>query len=245
MAETEEKTYITPECQAAMIEHGVLMKDGKPAGMELMNKDVIRVAIASPEHFQRFQSLMLQSINLEDKLEYYDATIDFPDNIQELTSEAFAFWYSGKVEFVEFDDKPDLRIFAFDKEGAFGSFPVNTDLPSIGASEAIIGIGLQSYPTDQSIMGVIRHEIGHALFGVDHPHDAIRLSSESWADSRFGGQKVREEFAAKCNDLSQEAVTNWEGVMSYGPDGENDYDRGARDFVRTGIAPKPDGGMKP
>lgn len=240
---------ISDQCKAAMIEHGVLMKDGKPAGMKMMNRDVIRISIAKAGENESsphsFQTLMKQSINLEDKIEFYTSPTDFPDNIEELTREALGFWFDGEVEFVGYDEGPDVRIFAFDAEGAFGSFPENDDSPRISAEHALIGVGLKSYPTDDKLMGVIRHEAGHALFGVDHAHDGIRDSKASYAKLAFRTDDFLAHYLEVCEGVSEERVRNEVGVMSYGPDGINGYDRGTKELVQTGILPKLDGLPKP
>lgn len=240
---------ISDQCKAAMIEHGVLMNGDVPAGMEMINRDVIRVAIAQAGGHEdspnSLKSLMGQSINLEDKSEFYTTPVDFPENIEELTREAFSFWFEGEIEFVGYDEGPDLRMFAFDTDGAFGSFPVNTDQPDIGASKAIIGIGLQSYPTDEKLVGVIRHESGHSSFGVDHGHDGIEDSKASYAKLVFKTEDFLAHYLAACEGVSEDDVRNKVGVMSYGPDGVGDYDVGAKEFVQTGILPNSNGGAKP
>lgn len=241
MAETEEKTYITPQCQAAMIKHGVLMKDGKPAGMALMNKPVLRIALVEvgengklPHNFLTFSEGAWS-----EESKYFNKASIFTQLQKNTMKRGIEFWYKGKMEFVPFDEDSDISIFAFKDSnwgnGGLSTLPENDLVPSgtDGVSDKRI-IGINSDIHISIFSRYLQHEFGHSI-GILHPPNALDVYE----------YKQTEEGLCSEDDKNKIRDINGPGIMAYGDQLQNWYDRGARDFVRTGIPPKPVGGMKP
>lgn len=177
---------ISDQCRQAIIEYGILMNGDKPAGRNLMNLPVMRISIVQNE----FPSELMTPY-VENKLKQYGFTKPdvFPSGIEDSIKRAVGYWYNGKVEVVDLDENPDMRILAFHGSGTIGgfaSFPIH-DVFNIddkkgnsdnGSKDPIIAIDMRSqrfahkystrgYSLLERIEATIQHEFGHS-FGILH-----------------------------------------------------------------------------
>lgn len=147
---------ISEECKAAMVENGVLMKDGQPAGVVLMQKDTLRVAFIQKN--ENGGGVKPDSLS-PDLIEYLNLTgrlnllfqIDRPQGDYDIKTafvEGVSYWYDGAVEFVSPHEKPDLQVMLFaggmDMPYGFSSFPSNDhpDAYPYNGDSAIMGINV-------------------------------------------------------------------------------------------------------
>lgn len=234
---------ITEQCKAAMIEHGVLMKDGVPAGAELMKKDVLKVALIDAGEDGQFPEGFVTD-ELKDSLQVNADSLNypgrFPDGIEDSVRNAIGYWFEGEVVFVGLMDKPDVQVFAYTEwmgfEG-FASFPVhdNSESQRNLNSSNIEDLWLSSFSAkdrDQPLIGVsvknvdavkveevTRHEFGHSI-GVMHPHDAV------------GSFKKLKQPVCNSEEVVQLDRKENDGIMAYGEPVETWYDRGTRELVQ-------------
>jgi len=141
----------------------VELEDGSvvPAGMALMNKDVLRIALVEgdgegaypvgfyTDDFGRF---------IDDDNDYFQSLVlgnggEFPDGMEDSVRRAIVFWTDSDVEFVSIDDDPDINVFAFETDGNLpvislgrASFPDNNSdndrYASYGGDVAYVGINV-------------------------------------------------------------------------------------------------------
>lgn len=124
MGGTEETTHISEACHRAVLERGVLLNDGLPAGFELMQKDVVRIALidtdasgAFPDDFvNRFRPLLGQSEVLDAFTPALDSPHGLPKGMRDIVRDAFSHWHSGHVVFVSPRENADITVFGFSKD---------------------------------------------------------------------------------------------------------------------------------
>jgi len=248
---------ITDQCKAAMIEHGVFMvdlPDGSevPAGMQNLLKKKLTVALIQADNDGNYQFDFDPARYPLAKDNYVAGT--FPDGFEDVAVQAFQYMYDGEIEFVEPKDWPDVVVFA--TEGGLYSgiatLPLNNhefhkrhghEYPVIGISTKLGWV--EESITLEDLRDTLEHEIGHALAGIHHPafaKDEIELNA-----------KDNEHTSHVCSGAEQEVELDKifdygekEALMSMGGHGhETWYDRGARDFVKTGVPPNPNTLPKP
>ena len=99
-----------------MIEHGVVMKDGKPAGAELISKPVLRIALVEDDGTGKFPEAAMgiaKEAFPERKFSKLAEASTFPENMEGIVSEAIGYWYEGKIEFVNPSEEANLHIYAY------------------------------------------------------------------------------------------------------------------------------------
>ncbi|MGB0720572.1 MAG: hypothetical protein ACPGRX_08860 [Bdellovibrionales bacterium] len=250
------------------------MKDGKPAGIKLMNLDEIKIAIIDTYNDGNSKNFITPEIQdefrkTEDSL-LLESLASFPVEMEGIFKRAIGFWTDADIKFVSYKETPDIIIFAFDNSrpetfatGGRATFPLNDNkdgdysgfsqqiiaLPnsnisledlfsSLGLSFSDDGTSLESSEMsyEGKLFQVARHEFGH-VFGILHPFDAVDFVGNHHNDICSLPER---------NTLNSEADP---GVMSYEAierrsQNESFYDRGTREFVRTGNAPTV-GSIKP
>jgi len=191
---------ITQKCQVAMNEHGVVtveLDDGThvPAGHKLMLKDVVRVALIDtdkdgklPAQFYKFVKSELDNEHYQDELEYLERPHSLPLRAKGAVRDAIGHWQDSQIEFVAFDDNPDIAMFFYeqntlmrDDSYGFATFPENDHglVKDHVAAVPIIGVGISDYFLERvwnfmsgERVNTIAHEYGHAALGIMHPRIA-------------------------------------------------------------------------
>lgn len=115
---------ITDDCKDAMIERGVLMNGGVPAGHALLSQNVIRVALIDtdsngefPQEFlDRFRPLLEESEGLSQYTEMLDSPHRQPIGMRSIVKEAFGHWHKGEIVFVSPRDHADITIAPYSKD---------------------------------------------------------------------------------------------------------------------------------
>ena len=159
---------VSEQCQAAMIEHGVFTitrEDGTvvPAGYELMNSDVIRVALVEGVDGQLPENKVMNEIrdyfidnNYEDML---SSVSSFSIPMEDITVRAFARWTDADIEFVKYTDNPDVTIFPFQFSDRLNSVAGAASVPlhdtpegeRRGLNHSAIGLDMQYFSREQLI----------------------------------------------------------------------------------------------
>lgn len=227
---------ISEECKAAMIEHGVLMKGGQPAGADLMKQDVIKVSLVSLETDPELRKAFFDMAKdvLVGKYSHAAENLHtFPEDIEDIVRESTGYWYEGKIEFVSETENPDLRIFPYQmpRQGlayppGFATYPLNDHPEASQFSSDVRLMGIATYNPlfggafvgREELSGIIKHEFGHNL-GVLHPEAALMQAKQD--------SKVCDD-----NDFSLRRTLNRGYMGQHTPPTENYYDKGTRDHIR-------------
>lgn len=227
-------------CMRTMVENGVLLKDGNPAGMDLISKSEVRISIVDGD-FERqdalkmFDSLWDEGDASHNRLFFREYIEDQINSNQGATfneeqlgkiKEGIQYWYDGDTEirFVGLNELPDITIFSVNKGGiALPPVNGNEELSHAENSYPILLLpieeGVMKYPN------LATHEFGHAL-GVLHPFDVVKeINSENI--THFCTM-------AEIDLLSKDSSDK--GHMSYGFNGVvSGFDIGVKEFIRTGL----------
>lgn len=175
---------ITDACRDSIMEHGIVWRDGVPAGQELLNAPRLRVALVEND---LPASVIDEELKSHLASKEYPAKIlgpaAFPEGTQDAVRKAIGYWYSGEIEFVGAGEEADLHIVAVDYSQIFiagvASFPINDnpDYPSLSHPVILVNtpvIQRAEKPDDpatsalRGVENIVRHEFGHTI-GVTHP----------------------------------------------------------------------------
>ena len=236
---------LSEACTAAMVAYGVLMNDGQPTGMELMNKGTIRVQIISPQENGAYSQAAEDEFSKLFPDEYTfpfkkNNAGKFPPNFEKMFSDGISFWTDAKIEFV--DTKPDIRLYVAQTianpfgqpSNSYATLPVN-DYPSDAFRGNInLSITFSLYPDKElsyrDIVETVIHETGH-LFGIMHPHDFALGEISKINNNGYVSDCTKDE-------LVNLASKDHQSFMGYQTSSfETDFDIAARHFVRTGKMP--------
>lgn len=196
---------ISQQCKDAVIKYGVLMKDGKPAGLALLNKPVLKVAIVEgdPETFKVLEGTIpekdkrgLSSVLLRKAtyaVSFDNDAVKIPprEDLEEIFKKAFSYRYEGNVVFVSPAEAPDIFF-----------------QPYIDASGDIISGGFSSIPPldfDHRELEAFR-EIGlqydYAVAGGDYAA-VVGVNAISW---QLGHQLIK-NVVEKPSEADPAAIT--------------------------------------
>lgn len=255
---------ITEKCKTSMIEHGLLMRelpDGKevPAGIELMSKDVIRIALVESDNNGSFPEGFVseQFLTEFDQGPLYDA-INQPaqfsvSEFREITRSAVGYWIDAEIEFVNYAENPDISIFAFKGNGINGvtHYPVNpTTNEPVNIEGSYIGVADAIFSRESAIALA-------ETMGVDMQEEELnRLPTGSQAELTFETLRheignaigihdtfdvargrfdtnIQDDGQCTTEEIAQLSNKDNPGIMNYGANEETWYDTGTRDHLRT------------
>ncbi len=226
---------LTDQCKAAMIEHGVLMKDGKPAAAEfLKDKETLRVAIIELGEDNRFPQDFVNTFTTILHEQHHKDTLNnpasLPSNIEEIVRDALSDWFVGEIEFVSRADNPDIQIYGFESNffmNGLSTSPLNDDPEhtSFGSEKRLIGVSTGVWEYD-FFRTTISHEFGHNL-GILHTDTAYF--------------KAIAENPQVCTESDKQTLEGHPGIMGTwkGVITPSEFDQSALERIRGTPAPNP------
>lgn len=108
---------LSDKCKDLMLEYGLLSKDGRPAAVELLEPDVMRIALVGGDLHKEFPdgfSDYMRGLISSDKHHLaLDSPYPFPMLMRQSVTNVIGEYYDGHIQFVDYDQSPDLIILGY------------------------------------------------------------------------------------------------------------------------------------
>lgn len=251
---------IDAACKQKFIRAGILHKNGKPAGHQLLSKPVLRVALVEAGNDGEYPKGALTP----EILNYYSGKKPKPEDSNFIGLKAYRFstnqradivkglkfWGYSKIEFVDLNNNPDVKVFAYAKpedswaEAGFASLPANDTLFTAPLSTPVLFLNVTPGDVLSPLPVVTAHEFGHNL-GIHHLGIALTNMPEDDCKDKIAGLYHQGVFVA-FPPLS--GKVNF-GLIAFDSGLTHNltfYERAARTYIRsngtdfgTGLDPAP------